>query len=278
MLIDGYLTGVVFCPHMIFTKKQWAAAGVGFVVAVLVGVQYAKSRIPTVVVSPIDYAATSTSATASSTANSAPIKQVTGPFPINTADTIASWSFQAAYTSDTLVQKANADIAHLVGLMGKGEYDDYDLYLGIGNIKNLLGDGKTAYENYNRSIAIHPNKGLAYANLAHLMDELGAYYTAADAYTKAVTVEPGVLEYHIERLNYLTRQFPADNARVTAALTAASKVFGDTASILAIEAKWLTELKRYADAIKAWETVKMLSPGRDMTAIDTEIARLKAKL
>lgn len=199
-------------------------------------------------------------------------------FPINPADTIASWSFKGAYAGNaTLIQNANADRAHLKSLLGKGQYDDYDLYIGIGNDDNLIGDGSGAYENYDRAIALYPDQGLAYTNLGHLMDELGAYHTAADAYAKAVAVQPSVLEYHLERLAFLTRQFPTDDALILAAFTDASKQFGDTPSVLAIEAQWLTGQGRYADAIKAWETVKMLSPQDRQAAIDAEIARLKAK-
>ncbi len=199
-------------------------------------------------------------------------------FPINAKDSIATWTLKGAYTgNDTLISQANADIAHLQSLLGKGQYDDYDLYIGIGNDKNLEGDGKAAYDNYNRAVAIHTTKGLAYANLGHLMDELGAYETAADAYGKAVAVEPGQIEYHIERLTYLTRQFPNDSARLLAAFTDSSTQFGDTAPILAIEAEWLTGLKRYSDAIAAWQRAKLLSPGKDTSAIDAEIVRLQAK-
>lgn len=234
---------------MKITKKQWIIGGIVLLIVAALGaagwVSY-RARVPA--------------------------------FPINAKDSIASWTFKGAYSgNDTLISQANADISHLQGLLGKGQYDDYDLYIGIGNDKNLEGDGKAAYDNYNRSIAIHTTKGLAYANLGHLMDELGAYETAADAYAKAVAVEPGQIEYHIERLSYLTRQFPKDSARLLAAFTDSSTQFGDTAPILAIEAQWLTGQKRYADAIKAWERVKLLSPGKDTSAIDAEIARLKAK-
>ena len=199
-------------------------------------------------------------------------------FPINSADAISSWTFKGAYSGNaTLIAQANADIAHLTSLLGKGQYDDYDLHIGIGNDDGLMGEGKKAYQEYNQAIAIHPTKGLAYANLGHLMDELGAEQTAADAYAKAVAVEPGQLEYHLERLTFLTQKLPGDNALILAAFTDASTQFGDTASVLAIEAEWLTGQKRYADAIKAWQTVKMLSPASRRGAIDTEIARLKAK-
>ena len=263
---------------MQFPTKQWAIAGV-VLVAVLVGAGAWRERA----IGPAVSVATSTSSAASSTPGSAQSGQVAPstahrPFPINAADTIASWNFKGAYTGNSaLMSKADSDSAHLTSLLGKGQYDDYDLYIGIGNDANLNGDGKAAYDAYNRAIAILPDKGLAYANLGHLFDELGAYHTAVDAYAQAVAVEPSVLEYHIERLSFLTRQFPTDTALITAALAAASRQFGDTPSILAIEAQWLTGQGRYADAIKAWETVKMLSPQDRQAPIDAEIARLKAK-
>lgn len=264
---------------MQFSPKQWAIIAGAVLVVVLIGIGAARERM----ITPVAPVATSTPSVASSTPGSAqsgeaPPSIAPRPFPINSADTIASWNFKGAYTGNsTLISKADSDSVHLTSLLGKGQYDDYDLYIGIGNDANLTGDGKAAYDAYNRAIAIHPDKGLAYANLGHLFDELGAYHTAADAYAKAVAVEPSVLEYHIERLSFLTRQFPTDTALITAALTDASKQFGDTPSILAIEAQWLTGQGRYADAIKAWETVKMLSPQDRQAPIDAEIARLKAE-
>lgn len=201
------------------------------------------------------------------------------PFPINASDRLSSWSFKGAYTGNqALTDQANADIAHLTGLLGKGQYDDYDLHIGLGNDYTLLGNGQAAYDEYDRAIAIHPDKGLAYVNLASLMGQLGAKYTAADAYAKATAVEPSVLEYHLERLDYLTKTFPSDNARVLAAFTDVSKVFGDVAQVLVIEAEWLEGQHRYADAIKALERAKLISGNRDTSAIDAQITRDKAKL
>ncbi len=232
---------------MQITKRHWIAAGVGVAIAVGAGagVWYWKaSLVPA--------------------------------FPINPADHIASWSFTGPYSGNAaLLKQATDDIAHLTALMGKGEYDDYDLHLGIGNDDALIGDGAGAYGEYNRAVKIHPAKGLAYVNLGHLFDLLGAEETAADAYAKAVAVEPAVLEYHVERLTFLTTKFPNDTARIQAALADAAKQFGDVAEVLSIEAQWLTKEGRYADAIAAWERVKLISPGRDMTAVNAAIAHLK---
>lgn len=265
---------------MQITKKQWVLTGIGFVVVGAVGVLYANTRSSVLVPPVTTNTASSTGETSLNNATSSEQTKATQnePFPVNASDSIASWSFKGAYSgNDTLTAQANADITHLTSLLGKGQYDDYDLYNGMANDYDMLGDAKRAYQNFNRAIAIHPKKGLAFVNLAHLMDQFGAYHTAVDAYAKAVMVEPGMLEYHIERLTYLTRQFPKNTALIIAALSDVSKQFGDNASILTIEAEWLTGQGRYADAIKAWQTAKMLLPGKDTTAIDVEIARLKAK-
>ncbi len=267
---------------MNISKKQWIVVGVVIVavIAALSWFRYAKAPTLPNAGEPTSTASSTvpTNTTASST-ETATTSNVIKQFPINSADKIVSWTFKGAYTgNNTLVAQANADIANLTSMFGKGTYDDYDLYLGIGNDDILLGDGAGAYKNYNHSISIHPKKGLAYANLGHLMNELGAYNTAADAYAKAVAVESGMLEYHIERLNYLTKQFPNNRDVIASALSDANKAFGDNASILVIEAKWLAGQKDYSGAIKIWELAKTLSPGKDTTAMDTEIARLQAKL
>ena len=265
--------------YMQMTKKYWVGIGVGAAILVLAGLAYYLK--PTVTLTPgnAPIVATSTGSTSTSTQPVATSSvQAFIPFPINKADTITSWNFKGAYAGNALLTtQAQADITNLTNLLAAGKFDAYNVYNAIANDYSSLGKGALAYQYYNRSIRLYPNIGLAYANLGHFMDSMGAYYTAADAYAKATTVEPGMLEYHLERLTYLTRQFPKDNARIVAAITDASKQFGDNASILSIEAQWLAGQGRYADAIKAWQTVKTLSPGKDTTAIDAEIARLQAK-
>lgn len=220
--------------------------------------------------------ATSTSSIATTTKAAEP--PATGPFPINPADANISWDFTGQYANSAeLLQQAKGDITHLNGLIGKGQYDDYDVFIGLGNDYTHLGDGKVAYNDYNRAIRIHPKKSLAYANLGVLTEQMHAYNTAADAYAKAVAVEPALLSNHVARLTCLTTQFPKDNAHILAAFTDASKQFGDTPSILSIEAEWLTSVGRYADAIRAWQAVRTLSSADRQAAIDAEIARLKTK-
>lgn len=196
-------------------EKQWFVPSIGFVVVVLVvvGLWYNRSQAPVPTVKDQEpILAVSTTPTVVPTELKASITPTSAPavskFPINPADSIASWSFKGVYTgNDALIAKANADMTHLRSLIGKGEYDDYDLYIGIGNAYGLMGDGASAYQNYNRAVSARPNKGLAYANLAHLMDELGAYHTAVNAYAKAVAVEP-ISQYILAQSDYLKWRFP----------------------------------------------------------------------
>lgn len=199
-------------------------------------------------------------------------------FPIAAGDSITSWSFKGAYSGNTsLIASTQADITHLESLLGKGQYTDYDLDVGIALDYEHLGDGASSYKYYNRAIKLAPTTGLAYVDLANLMTELKAYGTARDAYAKAVAVEPGQIEYHIQRLTFLTQHFTQDTALVAAAFSDASKVFGDNADILSVEAAWLTNLGKYADAITAWKAARQLSPPSHWPAIDAAIARLQAK-
>lgn len=260
---------------MVMTKQHWVIVGLAGLV--LIGGLLVWSPVSETQPQPVAEG-TATTTVATSTVSGTPSSAMTGPFPIHSADTIASWNFKGAYAGNSvLTAQANASITRLTSLLGKGTYDDYDIYLGIGNDTSNLGDGKRSYDNYNKAIKIYPNKGLAYANLGHLMNQLGARYTAADAYKKATVVEPGMLEYHIERMNFLTRQFPTDTVRIQAALAASHTQFGEIAQVLSIEAEWLAGQRRYAEAIAAWERFIQISPGRDMTAVNAEIARLKAK-
>ena len=241
-------THVLSYAHMQLSRNTWAVGGALLAVAIAAGawMWYQSAQVPA--------------------------------FPINAKDSLSSWSFQGAYTgNDTLIAKAKADTEKLKGLLGKEGYDDYDLYIGIGNDFALLGDGARAYENYNRAVAVAADRGLAYTNIANLMERMQAFETAADAYAKAVAVEPGQLQYHIVRLNYLVRQFQKDSDRVTAAIADAQVEFGSIPQILSIQAEWLTGLGRYTDAIAVWKQVKAFLRGEDTSSIDAEIARLEAK-
>ncbi|MCX6788208.1 MAG: hypothetical protein NT108_03550 [Candidatus Kaiserbacteria bacterium] len=202
------------------TSKQWLTSSIVLLVGAVIigGLWYGRIKAPAPEpLLPEALVATSTTPTVATTTVSVAPKSSLVTFPINSADTIISWSFKGTYSgNEGLIAKATADSAYLKGLLGKGKYDDYDLYVGIGNNDGSVGDGAGAYQNYNRAIALDPGRPLAYANLGHLMDQLGAYHTAAAAYAKAVMLAPSIAQYRNAQLDFLTQRFPEEAARLKA--------------------------------------------------------------
>jgi len=212
-LVDGYLTGVVFFSYMQITKRHWAAAGIGFVVAVLaffVWSYEAKAPAPVVPENAAE--------TASSTEAAAPSKPDAGTpyaapatFGVNPADTIASWNLAGAYTGNAeFAAKANAEIARLTALLGTGTYTDYTLYVSIANQYDLLGDGKNEFAYLQKALAIDSTgTGLAWHNAGQLFARLGAYRTARTALERAALAEP-VPYYERALADFLAAHYPEE--------------------------------------------------------------------
>jgi tetratricopeptide (TPR) repeat protein len=136
----------------------------------------------------------------------------TATFSVNSKDTISSWEFAGRYAgNETLTINAQTDIARLHSLLGTGEYQDYDLYNGIGNNYTYLGDGEKAFAAYRKAISLNAERAIVYMNIGNLMEQLKAYHTAKDAYAKAVATEPGVAQYQNAEADFLARQFPEAN-------------------------------------------------------------------
>jgi len=236
---------------MQYIKKHWIAEVVGLVVIILIAIgcwqYFVEMRVQTV--------------------------------QINPQDSISSWSFKGIYTgNDALTAKANADIAKLTSLIGKGQYPDYDIYVGIAQDYDFIGDGKSEYQSLEKAIAVGPTGGVAWDNLGVLMEKLGALNTARDAYAKAVAVEPSVGAYQEAQLRFLTAHFPQDDTAIENAFNNGMKESAD-ANLLPIDAEWLTSTGSTTAAISAWKEFAIYIPAASpqQSAINQKIAQLKAK-
>ena len=119
-------------------------------------------------------------------------------------DHISSWTWKGVY-QDGAQKEADVrdEITKLKALLGKGGVGDYDIYVGIASEYELLGDGKSAYQYLSRAIEKDPKRGLAYMNMGHLMEVMGAFVTAHKAYDAAVAAEPNNPIYQTARQNFL---------------------------------------------------------------------------
>lgn len=119
-------------------------------------------------------------------------------FPMASGDTVSTWTFAGPYADGGEKEaQVKAEITRLSQELGKGTYTDYDLLVGIATQHELLGNGKEAYDYLSRAIRKDAKKGIAYFNLGHLMEGLGAYQTAGRAYKKATESEPDVVAYRL---------------------------------------------------------------------------------
>jgi uncharacterized protein len=236
---------------MQFIKKHWLAEVVGLIVVIIIAVgcwyYITKIRVQTI--------------------------------PINAQDSILSWSFKGAYAGDdALTAKANADITKLTELLGKGQYPDYELFVGIAQDYDYLGDGKSEYQYLEKAIATGRSGGVAWNNFGVLMEKLGAFYTARYAYAQAVAVESQVGAYQEAQLRFLTAHFPQDDSAIENAFHNGMKESSD-ANLLPIEADWLSSIGSTTAAIAAWKEFSTYIPANSpqQSAINAEIATLKAK-
>lgn len=127
-------------------------------------------------------------------------------------DDVSSWTWDGPYADGgPLEDQTKNEIADLKDELGKGTYPDYQLLVGIASQYQLLGDGKNAYTYLQQAIAKDPKQGLAYINLGNLMDSLGAYDTAKEAYDTAVKLEPNNQAYADARATFLANRFPNGN-------------------------------------------------------------------
>ncbi len=129
-----------------------------------------------------------------------------GGYPLAAGDRIAAWQWQGPYRDGGAKEKqVTTDIAGMKQSLGKEGTSDYDAYVGLAAEYELLGDGKNAYQYLSKAIALEPAHGLAYLNMGHLMEELGALHTAHTAYDQAVAAEPTNPLYQSSRSDFLLK-------------------------------------------------------------------------
>lgn len=163
------------------------------------------------------------------------------PLPLAKGDIVASWTFKGAYSDrPDLVAKAEAEIARLSDLIGKGTYSDTILYVGIANQYGLMGNGKQEYDYLGRAIQADANvtTGLPWHNLGVLMERLGAYETARVAYEKATLIQPGLKQWQYAYMEFLTSRMKDNKTAIEKAFTAAEKDIGQDAYLLQLRADW----------------------------------------
>jgi len=150
------------------------------------------------------------------------------PFEFVAGEEVTSWDFQGAYTGQAeFEEKGRTDITRLKELFGQEGYTDYELYVSLANQYELLGDGRGAYDNLLRAIAIDPeNTGLAWHNLGKLLERFGAYESARIAYDAMVDAQP-ILQYQNVRVEFLKMRMPENTEAIKQAENQLNSTLGE---------------------------------------------------
>ena len=133
-------------------------------------------------------------------------------------DTIVSWKFKGLYTdSPELVSRAQKEISRLQDLLGNEDDDftEYELYVSIANQYDLLGNGEREYQYLKYALAMDSQQaGLAWSNLGILLERVGAYHSAREAFEKSIAVQ-SLPQYRQIYLEFLMKHYPGDPAIAT---------------------------------------------------------------
>lgn len=200
--------------------------------------------------------------------------------PIAAGDSIESWDFQGSHNDGPNEQKVRDEITRLEAALRDAETEptDYVLYVSMANQYVLLGDGKAAYNNLGKALAIDPDKtGMAWHNMGALLERLGAFETARIAYARAVDAQPLIEQYHIAYIEFLMKHFSGDSAALESAFRLSHEEMGDVSSTFQQEVAWLLQEDRLADAIALLKRVRDGTSGEMRSFIETEIQRLEAE-
>lgn len=112
-------------------------------------------------------------------------------YPLASQDSVSSWNFPPAYSLGSEDEKrVQSEIQKLKDVL-KTQESDYEVLVGIAAEYELLGEGQKSYLYLSKAISDSPNKALAYFSMGHLLERVGALYSAKQAYGLAVLKEPG---------------------------------------------------------------------------------------
>lgn len=126
-------------------------------------------------------------------------------YELSSKDTVLWWNFAPTYASGSEDEKrVQSEIDKLQGLLGKGNAD-YEALVGIAAEYELLGEGQKSYLYLSKAITLSPNKALAYFSMGHLLERVGALYSAKEAYTTAVQKEPSNTLYSSYRDQFVAK-------------------------------------------------------------------------
>ncbi len=192
---------------------------------------------------------------------------------IDPRDSIVSWSTNVLAT-EYIKKQIQKNIFSLSSKIGSDKKNNYNLLIQIAQDYELLSDGKSAYSFYTLAAKEKPSNGLAFSNIGNLMQKLGAYNTAHNAYAESVRLSSSVEVYWLAYLGFLSAH--EQIAPYTAGVfVAARKATNSAPNVLMAEANWEESTGNISAAILDWRLIRSMVSESQQKSIDTKIIYLE---
>ena len=138
------------------------------------------------------------------------------------------WDFEGPFeATPELKERAKTERERLEKLLGKGEFSDYDIEIGIAEQYALVGEGEEAYEHLLNAIMLSEVRSLAFVNLGTLLGKVGAPKSAKIAFEMALDRDDTV-QNRIQYIQHLEQYFADDLDLVESSHTLAIKKFPES--------------------------------------------------
>lgn len=115
-----------------------------------------------------------------------------------------SWQLKSIYSDQKSVDGAKVAVSSLAEKLktAKKLEERYDIYMGIAQYEQYLGDGKASYKTLKEAANLWPERGLAYMNAGVLMTRLYATSSAREFFVKAVEKDPNFVQGYFSLFDF----------------------------------------------------------------------------
>jgi tetratricopeptide (TPR) repeat protein len=157
-------------------------------------------------------------------------------------------------------QRLDTTLAAIAASEAAGKEVDLSLYLSVASDAYSLGDLVTAREMLELQIAGNPINYVAWNNYALVLEDMGDYENAENAYLKTIEIEQGIGKYYEDYADFLSSHFPERSQDLRAVLEEDLTRRGQTVWNMTALGDWYAAEGECDKAVDHYEVAVVLSP------------------
>lgn len=159
-----------------------------------------------------------------------------------------------------LEQRIATTEASIAATEAAGDVVTVELYESLAYDNYVLGNLKTARENYERVINELPGFYVAWNSYGNVLDAMADYTTAEMAYRQALTLAPDFEEYYVDLARLLSTRFTGRDEEVRDILEQGVDVLGQQQSLMNALAEWYVAHGDCERAIAHYKVIAQSNP------------------